>query len=79
MRNMQPTCQSSPALQTEWHRRRGRQLLLAKVRMSTGRIGIFANYIYLYHENDCPNREGEFPFIAVPSPVTQAYTRKGAL
>ncbi len=32
---------SSPVFQTEWHRRRGRQLLLAKVRMLLGRIGIF--------------------------------------
>ncbi len=29
--------------QVHWHRRRGRQLLLAQVRMLIGRIGIFFN------------------------------------
>ncbi len=33
--------------QVHWHIRRGRQLLLAKVRMPIGRIGIFLYKIYL--------------------------------
>ncbi len=33
--------------QMHWHRRRGRQLLLAKVRMLIGRIGIFSVWMFI--------------------------------
>ncbi len=37
--------------QVHWHIRRGRQLLLAKVRMPIGRIGIFLFTVYMYIRN----------------------------